>query len=43
LRYASVIEVDGGLRAYFEATAADGSHDLRTVYAPRPTGASQSE
>jgi hypothetical protein len=43
LRYASVIEIDGCLRAYFEATGFDGSHDLRTVYVPRPSGESQSE
>jgi hypothetical protein len=43
LRYASVIPVAGGWRAYFEATAPDGSHDLRAVYAPRPSRASQSE
>src|SRR4051794_15205944 len=43
LRYASVVEVDGGLRAYFEASGFDGSHDLRTVYVPRPSGANQSE
>jgi hypothetical protein len=43
LRYASVIAVDGGYRAYFEATAEDGSHDLRTVYVPRLSSASQSE
>jgi hypothetical protein len=43
LRYASVLPVGGGHRVYFEATGFDGSHDLRTVYAPRPSGASQSE
>jgi hypothetical protein len=43
LRYVSLVGVDGGLRAYFEATAADGSHDLRTVYIPRPSAESQSE
>jgi hypothetical protein len=34
LRYVSVVNVSGGHRAYFEASAADGSHDLRTVYLP---------
>jgi hypothetical protein len=43
VRYASSIEVPGGRRVYFEATGFDGSHDLRTVYVPRPSGASQSE
>jgi hypothetical protein len=43
LRYATVVTVVGGQRAYFETTAADGSHDLRTVYVPRPSSASQSE
>ena len=42
-RYASVIASPAGLRVYFEATAADGSHDLRTVYVPRPSSESQSE
>jgi hypothetical protein len=43
IRYASVVALAEGWRIYFEATAADGSHDLRTVYVPRPSGASQSE
>jgi hypothetical protein len=42
-RYASVVASAAGWRVYFEATAADGSHDLRTVYVPRPSSASQSE
>jgi hypothetical protein len=42
-RYVSVIPSAAGRRVYFEATAADGSHDLRTVYVPRPCDASQSE
>lgn len=43
LRYASVVEINGGLRAYFEATGHEGAHDLRTVYVPRPAKDSQSE
>ncbi|RJK96127.1 hypothetical protein D5H78_10235 [Vallicoccus soli] len=42
LRYASVVPVPGGLRVYVERTRADGAHDLRTVYVPRPDGESQS-
>ena len=42
-RYASVISYGNGWRVYFEGTADDGSHDLRTVYVPRPSGESQSE
>jgi hypothetical protein len=29
LRYVTLVAVDGGHRAYFEGSAADGSHDLR--------------
>jgi hypothetical protein len=36
LRYASVIAAPEGWRAYFEAAAADGSHELRTVVLPTP-------
>lgn len=42
LRYASVVATGDGLRVYFEQTRADGAHDLRTVYVPRPSGVSQS-
>jgi hypothetical protein len=42
-RYACVVPENGGWRAYFEATSDDGSHDLRTVYIPRPSSESQSE
>lgn len=42
LRYASVIEADGGWRAFFEASGFDGSHDLRTVYISPLSRASQS-
>lgn len=43
LRYASVIQQDGGWRAYFEATSPAGSNDLRTVYVPPLSSANQSE
>ncbi|HVU91678.1 MAG TPA: hypothetical protein VHC23_05550, partial [Jatrophihabitans sp.] len=43
LRYASVVAEPDGFRVYFEASGFDGSHDLRTVYVPRPSGVSQSE
>lgn len=43
LRYASVVQVADGYRIFFEASNEDGSHDLRTVYAPPPSAASQSE
>lgn len=35
LRYASIVELSGGyLRIYFERTAPDGAHHLRTVHIP---------
>jgi len=43
LRYASAVPDEGGVRVYVERTRPDGAHDLRSVYVPRPTGASQSE
>ncbi len=42
VRYTSVVDDGAGLRAYFETTGPNGSHDLRTVYVPRPIGESQS-
>jgi hypothetical protein len=42
-RYVSVVLTPDGARAYYESTRPDGAHDLRTVYAPRPVGLSQSE
>jgi hypothetical protein len=42
LRYTCLVANGAGWRAYWEASADDGSHDLRTVYIPRPSGESQS-
>jgi hypothetical protein len=38
LRYASVLGTADGRRIYFEATACDGSHELRTVGLPPAAG-----
>lgn len=35
LRYTSVVALENGYQAYFEASNADGSHDLRTVHVER--------
>ena len=44
LRYSSFLaDPDGGLRVYFETSRADGAHDLRTEYVPRPRSDIQSE
>ena len=44
LRYASFLaDPAGGLRVYYETSRADGAHDLRTEYVPRPFSANQSE
>jgi hypothetical protein len=43
LRYSSFLEdPTGGLRVYYETARADGAHDLRTLYVPRPASESQS-
>lgn len=43
LRYASVVARSPRWEIYFEASNADGAHDLRSVYVPSPTDDSQSE
>ncbi len=43
LRYASPVRLpDGSWLVYYELARADGAHDLRVEYVPRPTGDSQS-
>jgi hypothetical protein len=41
-RYLSVGALEGGWRIYWEADRADGAHELRTAYVPRPESPSQS-
>jgi hypothetical protein len=42
VRYLSVVELAEGYRLYWEASRADGAHELRSAYVPRSVSASQS-
>jgi hypothetical protein len=42
IRYLSVVTFDTHWLVYYEFSRADGAHDLRAEYVPRPTGDSQS-